>query len=114
MTTGVWPDSMVAGVGSSGRKMPICFNLWKNSTPGAMSSARIALGKGHHHHAGERGASLRGVTVECDLAAVFRLQQVVDRRDIGYLRRVVADRHVAAVVVDPGAIGIFVPVRDVV
>ena len=39
MTTGVWPDSMVAGVGSTGRKLPASLSLRKNSTPGAMSSA---------------------------------------------------------------------------
>ncbi len=39
MTTGVWPDSMVAGVGSTGRKLPACFSLVKNSTPGAILSA---------------------------------------------------------------------------
>ena len=38
MTTGVWPDSMVAGVGSTGRKLPAALSLRKNSTPGAMSS----------------------------------------------------------------------------
>jgi hypothetical protein len=38
MTTGVWPDAMVAGVGSTGRKLPASASLRKNSTPGAMSS----------------------------------------------------------------------------
>ena len=35
---GVWPDSMVAGVGSTGRKLPASLSFRKNSTPGAMSS----------------------------------------------------------------------------
>ena len=39
MTTGVCPDSMVAGVGSTGRKLPASLSWAKNSTPGAMSSA---------------------------------------------------------------------------
>ncbi len=43
MTTGVWPDSTVAGVGSTGRKLPAFFSLPKNSTPGAMSSAEPPL-----------------------------------------------------------------------
>ena len=33
MTTGVWPDSMVAGVGSTGRKLPALFSWLKKSTP---------------------------------------------------------------------------------
>jgi hypothetical protein len=39
MTTGVSPDAIVAGVGSSGRKFPAWFSFWKKSTPGWMSSA---------------------------------------------------------------------------
>ena len=27
MTTGVWPDLMVAGVGSTGRKLPASFSF---------------------------------------------------------------------------------------
>ena len=80
MTTGVWPDSMVAGVGSTGRKLPAFLSLRKKSTPGAMSSAEPPLATRGHHHAGERGAGLGRVAVERDLALVLRLEQVVDAR----------------------------------
>ncbi len=43
MTTGVWPEAMVAGVGSTGRKLPAALSWRKNSTPGAMSSAEPPL-----------------------------------------------------------------------
>ncbi len=43
MTTGVWPDWIVAGVGSTGRKLPASLSFWKNSTPGAMSSGEPPL-----------------------------------------------------------------------
>ena len=43
MTTGVWPDSIVAEVGSTGRKLPAFLSLPKKSTPGAMSSAEPPL-----------------------------------------------------------------------
>ncbi len=43
MTTGVWPDSMVAESGSTGRKLPASFRSPKKSTPGAMSSAEPPL-----------------------------------------------------------------------
>ena len=43
MTTGVWPDSMVAESGSTGMKLPASLSSLKKSTPGAMSSAEPPL-----------------------------------------------------------------------
>jgi hypothetical protein len=39
MTTGVWPDSTVAGVGSTGRKLPASLSFAKKSTPLVRSPA---------------------------------------------------------------------------
>ena len=43
MTSGVWPDSIVAAVGSVGRKLPAFFSELKKSMPGLMSSAEPPL-----------------------------------------------------------------------
>src|SRR4051794_24691747 len=64
---------------------------------------RAAVLERGHHHAGERGAGLGRVAVERHLALVGGLEQVLDAGGRGHLGAVVADRHVAAVVVDPGA-----------
>ncbi len=39
MTTGVWPEAMVAGVGSTGRKLPAALSCLKKSTPLVTSPA---------------------------------------------------------------------------
>ena len=39
MTTGVSPEAIVAGVGSTGRKLPAAFSFLKNSRPGSTLSA---------------------------------------------------------------------------
>ncbi len=43
MTTGVCPEAMVVGVGSTGRKFPALLSWVKKSTPGLMSSAEPPL-----------------------------------------------------------------------
>ena len=67
-----------------------------------------------HLDARERGACLGRVAVEGDLALVVGLEEVGDRRRGGHLRRVVADAHVAAVVVDPRPVGVLEVGGDVV
>ena len=44
MTTGVCPDSMVAGVGSTGRKLPAFFSLREEVDAGRDVVGRAALG----------------------------------------------------------------------
>jgi hypothetical protein len=43
MTHGVWPEAIVAGVGSTGRRLPASLSSLKKSTPGPMSSAEPPL-----------------------------------------------------------------------
>ena len=114
MTTGVWPDSMVAGVGSTGRKLPASLSLSEEVDARSDVVGRPAVGDRGHQHPVSRGAGGRGVTVEGDLALELGAQQVVDPGDLRDLGRVVADGHVAPVVVDPGAVRILELRRDVI
>ncbi len=87
MTTGVWPDSIVAGVGSTGQEVAgLPSACAKKSTPGAMSSAEPPLATEATITTPENAApGLRRVTVERDLALVVRLEQVVDRGHVRHL-----------------------------
>ena len=79
-----------------------------------MSSAEPPWRQRDHQHAGEGRAGLGGVAVERHLAAVLGLEQVVDIGHRRHLVRVEPDGHVAAVVVDPGAVGVLVRHGNVV
>ena len=114
MTTGVWPDSMVVAVGSTGIRLPTSLSLREEVDAGLEVVGRAAVEHRGHHHAAERRAGLRRVAVERDLALELRLEQVVDGRHVRDLAGVVADGHVAAVVVDVGAVGVLEVVGDVV
>src|SRR5262245_66374290 len=43
MTHGVWPEAIVAGVGSTGSRLPAVLSWSKNETPFEMSSAEPPL-----------------------------------------------------------------------
>ena len=114
MTTGVWPDSMVAGVGIDGQEVTGLLELGEELDAGGDIVGRAALGQRGHHHTGERRAGLRRIAVERNLALELRLEQIIDAGDRRAPCGVVTDRHEAAVVVDPGTVGILEVGGDVV
>ena len=94
---------MVAGVGSTGRKLPAALSFLKNSTPGEMSSAEPPLASEAIMTPPKAAPAWVGSPLSATLplySGLSRSATVVGR---GHDLRVVADRHVAAVVVDPQA-----------
>ena len=67
-----------------------------------------------HHDAVEGGIGLGRVAVQRDSAVEARAEQIVDRGDRRHLGGVVADRHIAAVVLEPEACWLLLAVQDVV
>ena len=114
MTTGVWPDSMVAGVGSTGRKLPASLSRRKKSTPGAMSSTEPPLAIAAISTPLAAALAVVGSPLSATLPLNSGLSRSLTRGDLRNLGRVVADGHVAAVVVDPGAVRILELRGDVV
>ena len=114
MTTGVAPDSIVPESGSTGRKLPAFFSSPKKSTPGAMSSAEPPLAIAAIITPLNAAPAWVGSPLSATLPLYSGLSRSASEVTSGHLGRVVADRHVAAVVVDPGAIGVLELGRDLV
>ena len=114
ITTGVWPDAIVAGVGSTGRKFPGLLQLTEELDAGR-DVGRAAVRQRRHHHPVEPGRRLGGIAVQRDLAAELRLEQVVDaghgRHAAGVVPGSTCSRRDQA---DPEAVRVLQLVRDVV
>ena len=84
-----------------GRKLPAALSLLEEVDALGDVVGGAAVGERGHHDAGEAPRRPGRVAVERDLALVLGLEQVGDGGRGGDDLGVVADRHVAAVVVDP-------------
>ncbi len=101
---------MVAGVGSTVRKLPALFSCEKKSTPGWMSSAVPLFCRA----ASSTAAMAAPACVGSPLILVVGAEEILQRLRRGDGLRVVADRHETRVVVDPEAGRLLVVGGDVI
>jgi hypothetical protein len=113
ITTGVWPDAIVAGVGSTGRKLPAAFSFLKNSRPGVTSSPDPPLASAAITTPWNPADAWVGLPLSATLPLNSGLSRSLTPVTAGSLAGVVADRHVAAVVVDPEAVRVLERLGDV-